>query len=174
VATEGSAAEFLGEVRALVRTLTLERFEARFPWTFLAITSAESNLTLQYTTRKATIAQTTNDGIVDLLPMVKTATTYSGLASLLVGRSRACDLWITDASMSKTHARFTLEKGLPKTLEDLGSRNGTWIADLKLNPNEPVAVRVGDVVAFGSVTARLLDAPQLYAALKLTAGAPPK
>jgi pSer/pThr/pTyr-binding forkhead associated (FHA) protein len=167
VGDEGSTGEFLNDVRELARTLTVERFEARFPWTFLAITSAESNLTLQYTTRKGNIAASATDAILDLLPMVKTATAYSGRASLLVGRSRACDLWITDASMSKTHARFTLEKGLPKTLEDLGSRNGTRVGGETLTANEPFAVRVGDVVSFGSVVARILDAPQLYALLAL-------
>jgi len=173
VATEGSTGEFLAEVRELARTLTVARFEARFPWTFLAITSPASSVALEYATRRSTFASNVNDAIVDLLPMVKTATAYSGIASLLVGRSRACDLWITDASMSKTHARFTLEKGLPKTLEDLGSRNGTRVGDERLVPSTPIAVRVGDIVSFGSVTARLLDALQLHGLLNLMRD-PPK
>ena len=161
----GPSRDYVGELRELARTLTPERFEGRFPWTFLVITSPDNAQVIEYTTLKGNFISPAGGTILHLLPMVKTATAYSGLTSLLVGRSRACDLPILDASISKTHARFTLARGLPHTLEDLGSRNGTRLGTKPLTPHEPVAARVGDAVSFGSVSARILDAGSLYALL---------
>jgi pSer/pThr/pTyr-binding forkhead associated (FHA) protein len=145
--------------------MPLERFEARFPWCFLAVLTGSLDLTIQYTTRQAAVEPDKLVGsvrIVDLLPMVKTAAAYSGQASLVVGRSRACDLWLQDASVSKTHARFTMEKDRPSTLTDLGSRNKTRVCGDVLTPQVPLGVRLGDFITFGSVPAQLLDAKLLH------------
>ena len=65
-----------------------------------------------------------------------------------IGRTRDCDLCLTDLSVSRTHALLVRrEDGW--VLSDLGSHNGTrlngWLV------REPVQVRPGDRVEFGSM-----------------------
>lgn len=65
-----------------------------------------------------------------------------------IGRTRDCDLCLTDLSVSRTHALLVRrEDGW--VLSDLGSHNGTrlngWLV------REPVPVRAGDRVEFGSM-----------------------
>src|SRR5690348_2774676 len=65
-----------------------------------------------------------------------------------IGRTRDCDLCLTDLSVSRTHALLVRrEDGW--VLSDLGSHNGTrlngWLV------REPVQVRAGDRVEFGSM-----------------------
>jgi hypothetical protein len=65
-----------------------------------------------------------------------------------IGRARDCDLCLTDLSVSRMHALLVRrEEGW--VLSDLGSHNGTrlngWLV------REPVQVRTGDRVQFGSM-----------------------
>ena len=65
-----------------------------------------------------------------------------------IGRTRDCDLCLTDLSVSRMHALLVRrEEGW--VLSDLGSHNGTrlngWLV------REPVQVRAGDRVEFGSM-----------------------
>ena len=65
-----------------------------------------------------------------------------------IGRTRDCDLCLTDLSVSRMHALLVRrEDGW--VLSDLGSHNGTrlngWLV------REPVPVQVGDRVEFGSM-----------------------
>ena len=66
----------------------------------------------------------------------------------VVGRERAADVWIGHPSVSREHARITVE-GAEAFLEDLGSRNGT------LRGSELVRGRVvladGDELRLGNV-----------------------
>ncbi len=159
--------EYLEELRTAARAMTRERFEARYPWCFLGVMPPGTDMTIQYTTRSGRVdveAPIQGTPLVDVIPMTKTSA-YSGPASLVVGRSRACDLWINDASVSKTHARFTLVKQRPASLTDLGSRNKTRLNGEPLAPQVAVDVRVGDDIQFGSVPVRLLDARELHALL---------
>ena len=65
-----------------------------------------------------------------------------------IGRTRDCDLCLTDLSVSRTHA-LLMRREDGWVLSDLGSHNGTrlngWLV------REPVPVRVGDRVEFGSM-----------------------
>jgi hypothetical protein len=66
-----------------------------------------------------------------------------------IGRTRDCDLCLTDLSVSRMHALLVRrEEGW--VLSDLGSHNGTrlngWLV------REPVQVRAGDRVEFGSMS----------------------
>jgi hypothetical protein len=74
-----------------------------------------------------------------------------------IGRTRDCDLCLTDLSVSRLHAEL-LRDGGGWLLNDLGSHNGTrlngWLV------RETVPVRGGDLVEFGSVTFVLRDDPQ--------------
>ena len=65
-----------------------------------------------------------------------------------IGRTRDCDLCLTDLSVSRMHA-LLMRREDGWVLSDLGSHNGTrlngWLV------REPVPVRVGDRVEFGSM-----------------------
>ena len=80
-----------------------------------------------------------------------------------IGRTRDCDLCLTDLSVSRMHALLVRrEDGW--VLSDLGSHNGTrlngWLV------REPVPVRAGDRLEFGSMAfviqgeARAQEAPE--------------
>jgi len=73
-----------------------------------------------------------------------------------IGRTRDCDLCLTDLSVSRLHAELVRD-GDGWLLNDLGSHNGTrlngWLV------RETVPVRGGDLVEFGSVTFILCDEP---------------
>ena len=65
-----------------------------------------------------------------------------------IGRTRDCDLCLADLSVSRMHA-LLVRRGEGWVLSDLGSHNGTrlngWLV------REPVQVRAGDRVDFGSM-----------------------
>ncbi len=65
-----------------------------------------------------------------------------------IGRTRDCDLCLTDLSVSRMHA-LLVRRGDGWVLSDLGSHNGTrlngWLV------REPVPVHAGDRVEFGSM-----------------------
>lgn len=66
-----------------------------------------------------------------------------------IGRE-GCDLNLADPEVSRRHAaiRGGGRDGAPHTIEDLGSRNGTWLNDRRID--EPTVVRAGDVVRLGN------------------------
>ncbi len=67
--------------------------------------------------------------------------------SFTIGRTQECDLRIADLSVSRRHAR--LDRGQDGwLLSDLGSHNGTRVNGWLVR--EPVPVRPGDVLQFGS------------------------
>ena len=67
--------------------------------------------------------------------------------SFSIGRTQDCDLRIADLSVSRRHAQ--LERGEDGwLLSDLGSHNGTRVNGWLVR--EPVPVRPGDVLQFGS------------------------
>jgi pSer/pThr/pTyr-binding forkhead associated (FHA) protein len=70
-----------------------------------------------------------------------------------VGR-QGTDVLITDSTISRNHARITLENG-SVTVEDLGSSNGTKVGDLRIGPNQPTAAANGTILKFGNWQGRL-------------------
>lgn len=69
--------------------------------------------------------------------------------SLTLGRASANDVVIPDGSLSRCHARLRLEGGLA-LLEDLGSRNGTFLNGQRLDGTHQVVP--GDQVTLGRVS----------------------
>ncbi len=64
------------------------------------------------------------------------------------GRSHENDIVFPDGGLSRRHARVVLLGGIP-TLEDLGSRNGTFVNDEQVQT--PHALQSGDEIRMGSV-----------------------
>ena len=70
---------------------------------------------------------------------------------ITLGRTLDTDLSLSDHSVSKQHAAFHRVAGEHWELEDLGSKNGTWIDGMRLIPGVPVKVESTQELRFGRV-----------------------
>jgi S1-C subfamily serine protease len=68
--------------------------------------------------------------------------------SLVIGRSRSCDVVLSHESVSRRHARIWLDKSGVLWIEDLGSSAGTYVGAERVRK---AAVPPGERVRFGSV-----------------------
>jgi len=81
----------------------------------------------------------------DRLPLVPVTT---------LGRALTNTIVLADGFTSAEHARLTRRDGR-WWLEDLGSRNGTLLNELRLQPGQPVAIVEGDLLGLGNVRLRI-------------------
>jgi DNA-binding winged helix-turn-helix (wHTH) protein len=70
-----------------------------------------------------------------------------------VGRDVDADVFVNDSSVSRHHARIMVD-GFTVHVEDLDSKNGTFISDVRVMRS--TAIAHGAVVKFGSIEAVLL------------------
>ena len=70
----------------------------------------------------------------------------------LVGRELPIDVWLDSASVSRRHARIVIDDA-KLFLEDLGSRNGTWVNGRRVEGRQDIAD--GDELRFGPIVMRL-------------------
>jgi DNA-binding winged helix-turn-helix (wHTH) protein len=68
------------------------------------------------------------------------------------GRDRHASIWLVDDSVSRRHARIVIAGGTA-TLEDLGSKNGTFRGEVRIS--RPVPLLNADVISIGSVAMTL-------------------
>jgi hypothetical protein len=71
-----------------------------------------------------------------------------------IGRAPENDICIADNSISRQHARIT-RRGDQFFVEDLRSRNGTWIHGERIRPNDPFPLAEGILFAIGDVLVSL-------------------
>ena len=76
-----------------------------------------------------------------------------GEAPIVIGRSPACTLVLEDEYASSRHAALTPQSD-GWWIEDLSSRNGTFIDDERLNT--PRQLKVGDIIRIGQTTLELV------------------
>jgi pSer/pThr/pTyr-binding forkhead associated (FHA) protein len=76
------------------------------------------------------------------------------VATNLIGRAPDNTVVLQDETISARHARITYTAG-QWILEDLGSKNGTYVNDLPLE--QALVVTYGDRLTFGSLTALLMS-----------------
>jgi DNA-binding winged helix-turn-helix (wHTH) protein len=69
----------------------------------------------------------------------------------LLGRGRRVTVWLDSPTISRRHARIVVT-GLTAMLEDLGSRNGTFVRGEKVE--SPVPINDGDEIRVGSIVLR--------------------
>lgn len=76
----------------------------------------------------------------------------------ILGRALDVTIFVDDASISRRHARITIH-GATATIEDLGSKNGTWLGGTRIR--ETATLSDGDEVCLGtrSMTFRILPLP---------------
>ena len=65
-----------------------------------------------------------------------------------IGRTNGNDLIISERTVSRRHARLWFDNGR-WLLEDIQSANGTFVNNMRLKPNQPVALNDNDVINFG-------------------------
>jgi DNA-binding winged helix-turn-helix (wHTH) protein len=73
----------------------------------------------------------------------------------LLGRDDDCSVVIEGQGVSRHHAKVTAGSG-EVTIEDLGSKNGTWLNDRRLDAI--ATLRSGDTLRLGTVTMRFRPA----------------
>lgn len=72
-----------------------------------------------------------------------------------IGRAASSTIVIDESYVSTRHALITRQER-QWWLEDLGSRNGTLLNDVRLGAGETAVLTRGDIIGIGSVRVRLL------------------
>jgi hypothetical protein len=153
----------------LASSISRDEFAARVPGDYLVLDQALDEDQVGFSTQVLDPAALKRAGFraaqrFEVLPIVKAAgNPYPDRVSL--GRARNCDIVMRDPSISKLHAHFRL--GAP-TLElvDIDSQNGTRVNGRALAPHQPMTVASGDLLLFGSVAARMVNAAALWDLLR--------
>ena len=65
-----------------------------------------------------------------------------------IGRARSSQIWLESDKASRHHAELRLVGG-DVTVIDLGSTNGTFVNDQRIQANQSLLLQAGDVVRFG-------------------------
>jgi len=79
---------------------------------------------------------------------------------VILGRSGEADVQLADEMVSKRHLRLTInQQGV--WLTDLGSTNGTFLADEPLPPHQPVSWPPGQTLVLGDTAVAFTPAPVL-------------
>jgi hypothetical protein len=158
------------EIIKLIRATAREDFVAAHTWLFLILTAGEiSSHDLGFNTvvsdrfegkRRSSISRKLEVVEVKKRP----GNPYPDRIS--VGRTRNCDIVLRDPSVSKLHAHFRLREGGAWELVDLESQNGTCKNGTPLAAHTPEPIVIGDLLLFGAVQAKLVDAGLLHDFLK--------
>jgi DNA-binding winged helix-turn-helix (wHTH) protein len=98
-------------------------------------------------------AATAEDSGARIVLQVGSRRVTLGPGTNTVGRDTGADVFLNDASVSRHHARMTVD-GVMVHVEDLDSKNGTWVDEVRINRSTPVSH--GEIVIFGSVETVLL------------------
>ena len=80
---------------------------------------------------------------------------------MMLGRDNQCDLMISDATVSRYHARIVRQNGL-HLIKDLGSTAGTRINGQRIPSFEERILESGDRLTVGWVTLTFLEPQDLY------------
>jgi phage tail-like protein len=79
-----------------------------------------------------------------------------GKGSFVVGRTPENQLALNNQKVSRRHVEFTWAVDT-FMVTDLGSSNGTLLNDVRLTPNQPAAIKVGDGIGIGPYTLTVLS-----------------
>lgn len=87
-------------------------------------------------------------------------------SKITIGRASNNDVIVRHPSVSKLHAYFEHPDGIPRTLVDVGSANGTVVNGHPALPDVPMEVASGTLLQVGDVECELLDAEQLHETIR--------
>ena len=74
-------------------------------------------------------------------------------AIISIGRSRMNFIQLTELTVSKLHAQIKIV-GETVMMSDLGSKHGSYLNEVALEPNREYTLRSGDAVCFGRLKLR--------------------
>jgi len=154
------------ELRREAKQLSKDEFAGRYPHLFfifyddgfdLSAVHFETEMARSKPSMKST-------GNLRVLPMLKAETNpYSDRIS--IGRARNCDIVLRHSSVSKLHAHVRRGDDGVHLIYDAESHNGTSVGSKRVTAAEPQPLRSGDLVTFGAVTVRCVDAAELHVVL---------
>lgn len=81
-------------------------------------------------------------------------------AEMIIGRDPNADISVSDSSISRKHAKVSKQGG-KVTLTDLGSANGSFLNDKKVEANQTVTLQKEDMVRLGNSILKFLPAGEL-------------
>ena len=90
------------------------------------------------------------------VPALENTSKYKSI--LNIGTNFRNDLVISGAFVSRFHATFKVAKDGKCYLTDLGSKNGTKVNGVKIQPGKEIRVKKGDIVLCGDVDVLLATA----------------
>jgi len=73
-----------------------------------------------------------------------------------IGRDREATVWVDDTSVSRRHARIVIDETGAATLEDLGSKNGTYLKGRKIQGVTPLSDKDEVTIGNAAMTFRVL------------------
>lgn len=79
---------------------------------------------------------------------------------MILGRDPAADISVADQSISRKHAKLT-KSGGKISISDLGSSNGTFVNDKKVEPGTTVVLAKEDMVKVGNFILKFLPAGEI-------------
>jgi diguanylate cyclase (GGDEF)-like protein len=79
---------------------------------------------------------------------------------MIIGRDPAADISVADQGISRKHAKLTKKNG-KVILTDLGSSNGTFVNDKKVNEGNTVTLAKEDMIKVGNSILKFLPAGEL-------------
>ena len=80
--------------------------------------------------------------------------------SNIIGRDTDCTIVLNHPSISKKHSKIEFDTQTNNAfLIDLNSTHGTYINDMKLNPNQSIKLKSGDVLSFGQSEIKYIYLP---------------
>jgi diguanylate cyclase (GGDEF)-like protein len=79
---------------------------------------------------------------------------------MIIGRDQSADIVVSDQSISRKHSKLTQNNG-KVTLTDLGSSNGTFINDVKLEGGSARVLEKEDMLKMGNSIFKFLPAGEL-------------
>ena len=88
--------------------------------------------------------------VCDNLLVKKVAFSKGSQAVLIIGKSSTCDIIIEDPSISKQHAQILHNENNELFIIDLGSSNGTFINNRKIETGVPYPIHENDDIQFSN------------------------
>jgi hypothetical protein len=146
-----------------------QEFQARHPWPMLVIAEPDWDKIKRLSRPETLVTGMPRPALYELLDLTSAAASGATLdalclplrpkhgadRSLQLGRAPEADVVLLDETISKIHAELRWVPAQERAwLTDLGSRNGTYLDEVRLAPNAPNELTPGAVVFFGSLLTR--------------------
>jgi hypothetical protein len=175
-------------LQALKLRLNRAEFARKYDHLWLVRELDVTEMPAQFETRAAArtipmgIKKTARAGAVDMLTRINTepgrfgfyaiakqavpaggaAPAASAPDRVTIGRATNNDIVLWHESVSKMHAFFHHDEDVGWVLEDAGSTNGTLADGVVLAAGEPVPIKSGSSIVFGSLSCAVIGAGELF------------